>query len=130
MAYLVLHTLWHNIKTHYRYSKITADMDSDIYYVGHGDALAEPIIPHGSKDFATKTKGAMAYFIAVSGMIFIEKSNQEPCIKQIRRFMNLWNRKVKIMILWTFLEKIYFSSLNYNGKEHLVMKKIVHNMKR
>ncbi len=83
----------------------------------------------GSKDFATKTKGAMAYFIAVSGMIFIEKSNQEPCIKQIKRFMNLWHGYVKIMILWELMENPILQILDYNGKEDLVMKKFDQNMK-
>eukprot|EP01084_Bolivina_argentea_P007683 14439_1 len=54
------------------HTQIISEMDMDSCYVDHRDALAEPIIPHG---FATKTKGAMAYFIGVSGMIFIGKSN-------------------------------------------------------
>eukprot|EP01084_Bolivina_argentea_P045997 84679_1 len=102
--------IWNYImKLHYGNDKINSGIDSDSCYLAHRDALPESIIPHG---FATKTKGAMAYFIAVSGMIFIGKSNQQPRIKQIKFWINLEHGNVKIMILWKFLGKLYFKTFN------------------
>ncbi len=81
------------------------------------------------KGFATKTNGAVPYFIAESGMIFVGESNHEHRIKQIKFFINLWHGNLKMMILSKFLEKLNFRNVDYNDAEHLVLKKFYQNMK-
>eukprot|EP01084_Bolivina_argentea_P001225 2253_1 len=61
------------MKSYHPNYKIQTEIDTDTYYTYCRDALVQPIIPHG---FATKTKGAVPHFIAVSWINFISQSNQ------------------------------------------------------
>eukprot|EP01084_Bolivina_argentea_P045998 84680_1 len=108
-----------SMKSYHGNYKIQTKIDTDSYYTYYRDSSMEPIIPHG----------AVPYFIAVSGINFISKSNQVHRLKQIQFLINFIHGKVKRLILWKFLKKRIFTKEETNGKEDLVVKKWHPNIK-